>query len=211
MGTRGPSLGLIVALALFAGHSLAAEMTIEQARKFVRNCKVETLEGTLKEVERNKDALRKLPSRRMALPNRVAEGKRLSRVIEAGKKRAKELEEGKAKPWREPPQLSLPPSAGDIGQLGLWWKSYVVQVLGATEMIVKLGPAGSDHPPVLIRGKPSAGIADGTNANLYGTYEVLGTEMYPTASGATNTIMVLEPFSVEEAFALVEREGLGEK
>ena len=90
MGTRGPSLGLIVALALFAGHSLAAEMTIEQARKFVRLCSVETVEGTLKNVERLNRDLQKLSSQPKSQA-RATRARELVKSIEDGKRLAKDL------------------------------------------------------------------------------------------------------------------------
>ena len=56
----------------------------------------------------------------------------------------------------------------------------------------------------MVRGEPTAGLVDGGAATLGSTYEVTGTEMYRTASGGSNTVMVIEPFDTAKAKRLIE-------
>jgi hypothetical protein len=87
----------------------------------------------------------------------------------------------------------LRPDALEVGQVGRWradtggdfeWR--VAEVIDARRMVLVL--PGLPDSPVLVRGRPTAGIADGKRLTLAGEWRVAGTEKY---SG--RTYYVVEP------------------
>jgi hypothetical protein len=92
----------------------------------------------------------------------------------------------------------LRPDALEVGQVGRFradtggdfeWR--VVEVIDARRMIVTL--PGLPDSPILVKGRPTAGIADGKRLTLPGEWKVAGTERY---SG--RTYYVVEPVGAKK-------------
>ncbi len=103
------------------------------------------------------------------------------------------------------PTLKLPLRSDGIGKLERA-SAEVVQIIGDTEMLVRLkGPGGEPQSILtLVRNVPTAGLVDGGGVSLYGTFEVAGTEQYNTAGGGSNTVTVIEPFDVDAAMKMLK-------
>lgn len=77
----------------------------------------------------------------------------------------------------------------------------VIQVLGPTDCLLKLGKPLDRNPPVWLKEYPTKGLADGDDVRLVGLVHVQGTKEYTTVAGAKKTVRVIQlvlPEEVEE-------------
>jgi hypothetical protein len=123
---------------------------------------------------------------------------RLGRDIDATLSAIQELPEVTATDIERAVPAILPLAVGGIGRavalsndrVVLSAAAKVVQVVSPTRALVR--GFNSDHL-IMLRGVSTAGVTDGQLISLPGIYEVIDTETYRTALGATNTVFVVQP------------------
>lgn len=78
-----------------------------------------------------------------------------------------------------------------VGQTGILARCEIAQIAGPQEMHVII----TGLKRVILRGYPTAGLADGQRLALSQSWKVTGTESYETVTGASATVFVLEPYA----------------
>lgn len=112
------------------------------------------------------------------------------------KKEIADLKSGKTHPT---PTIGVPLKVGDIG-ICPGGGGQIVQIIGDKEMLGQIY-WGDLTIVILVRGVPTARLADKTALELNAIYEVSDTYKYETAIGSSKTVMVLEPFNTSGAEA----------
>jgi hypothetical protein len=110
--------------------------------------------------------------------------------------------QGKASKRTKAPDTYLPTLAMEVGSVGVlrsdrWTpaKVKIVQVIDQSNLLVRASPSDT---LLWLSGFPTGGLTDGKTTTCPNPVVVSGTRRYSNTLGSTNTVLVVEPFSVDD-------------